>query len=226
MSLVTDTSTATPAAAAAPAAAVAPAADAGTPAAAPAADTTITSDGAPKSNTDGAPADTKPKAEGDKVEPMPKGAPEKYGDFKLPEGIAIAPEILGKFTGVAKELNLTQEQAQKLVELTSENAIAKAKAQDAALEQQKQSWIKGLKEDKEYGGDKYNETVERAKRTFKAFGNAELKTILDSSMLGDHPVILKLFATIDRKIGEDKVVDGKPPAATERSAAEVIYGKK
>ena len=57
-----------------------------------------------------------------------EAAPEKYEDFKLPEGMEVNTDLLDKATPVFKELNLTQDQAQKMVDLqttfVSEMAVA------------------------------------------------------------------------------------------------------
>jgi len=46
----------------------------------------------------------------------PEGAPEKYEAFKVPEGVTIDETAATEFGALAKELNLTQENAQKLVD--------------------------------------------------------------------------------------------------------------
>ncbi|MCV5473515.1 peptidase, partial [Escherichia coli] len=51
------------------------------------------------------------KKEGDK----PEGAPEKY-EFQAAEGVELDADALKDFEPVARELNLTNEQAQKLVD--------------------------------------------------------------------------------------------------------------
>lgn len=60
------------------------------------------------------------------------GAPEKYADYTVPEGWTLDAEVKGKADGLFKELNLSQEQAQKAVdfyrELTTEAFNAPFKA--------------------------------------------------------------------------------------------------
>lgn len=57
--------------------------------------------------TEGEEGAEKEEGEGEK-----QGAPEKYEDFKMPEGTELDAEVGAAFQGVAKELNLSQEQAQ------------------------------------------------------------------------------------------------------------------
>lgn len=67
--------------------------------------------GKPSENPPAAPnKPTPPKEE------TPPGAPEKYA-FTAPEGQELDTSALAQFEPVARELNLTQEQAQKLVDV-------------------------------------------------------------------------------------------------------------
>lgn len=62
-------------------------------------------------------ADAKPESDpADKsAEDKPQGAPERY-EFTAPEGSELDAAVTDAFAGVAKELNLTQEAAQKVVD--------------------------------------------------------------------------------------------------------------
>src|SRR5215216_3830337 len=59
--------------------------------------------------------ETKTKVDDAKAKDAPQGAPEKY-EFKLADGQALNPEVQLQFEATARELNMTQEAAQKLVE--------------------------------------------------------------------------------------------------------------
>lgn len=149
-----------------------------------------------------------------------------YTDFKLPEGYEIKPDILGKFTGVAKELKLDQDNAQKLVDIAAEHARMIIDAQAEALMRERENWVESIKTDKDFGGAKFNETIERAQRALKTFGSNELLSLLDSSGLGDNPEVIKLLAKIDKAVGEDRTVDGvSGNNRTGLTAAQLIYGK-
>ena len=58
-------------------------------------------------------------AEGTKTESeqekKPEGAPESY-DFKAPEGVSFDEGVIGAFSEVAKDLNLPQDAAQKVLD--------------------------------------------------------------------------------------------------------------
>src|SRR5687767_12536146 len=85
-----------------------------------------------------------------KEEEPKTGAPEKYEDFTLPEGIELDQAAMEGFLPVAKELNLTQEQAQKLVDLQTAYVKNAADAQAKAWDKQLTEWADAARADKEF----------------------------------------------------------------------------
>jgi len=160
------------------------------------------------------------KKEGDKKE---SSSPESYAEFTVPEGISLNQDMLGKFSALAKETNLTQESAQKLVDLAVEHTNQLAQSQQEAFMDLRENWVNEIKADKEFGGAKFKDTLEQANRALKRFGSSELIKFLNQGW-GDNPELVKAFARIDRATSEDKVEDGTPPKQTANSAAEVLYG--
>ena len=59
---------------------------------------------------EGPPKEEPPKEEPPKEEVKPK-APEEYAEFAIPEGTTLDEQTATEFKGLAKELDLTQEQA-------------------------------------------------------------------------------------------------------------------
>lgn len=153
------------------------------------------------------------------------GIPEKY-EFKFPEGMTVSEATLSKFSTTAKEMGLSQDGAQKLMDLAMENATNQIKESVAQWDETRMKWVEELKADKEFGGDKLPETITRAKRTLGAFSTPGLLEFLETSGFGDNAELIKLFARIDKKIGEDKVIEGTTANNTQLSDAELIYGKK
>ena len=85
---------------------------------------TATDEGASQTDDSAASASDDDQATGDE----PQGAPDEYADFTLPEGIEIDPDGLGNLKALAKDLNLTQEQAQKVADLGAAQAQKFAEA--------------------------------------------------------------------------------------------------
>ena len=163
-----------------------------------------------------------PKAEDKKAEE--KVEVKEYEAFKLPKDVELNKDVLNKFTDLAKGLSLSQEDAQKLIDIASENVSGVVKAQSEAWTKTRDQWVTEIKADKDFGGSKFDETVERAQRTLKAYGSEKLLSFLDSTGYGDNPDIIRMLARIDKAVSEDKTVNGSPNSSN-KSAADILYGK-
>ncbi|HDS3784423.1 TPA: peptidase [Enterobacter ludwigii] len=202
----------------------APAADAP----APAADPAKPEGDKPQPGTEGdKPQDDKP-ADGDKPadksedeEQKQEGAPEKY-EFTAGEGVELDSEALKDFEPVARDLNLTNEQAQKLVDAYPKILAGVQQRQAEAWQKQTEGWAETVKADKEIGGDKLTANLSAAQRALDQFGTPELKEYLNATGLGNHPDLVKTFVKIGKAMSEDGMVTGKESG--QRSAAEVLYG--
>lgn len=153
-------------------------------------------------------------------------APEKYEDFKFPEGITFDEGIFSKFTDLAKGLNLSQDNAQKVMDLAIENMNHVQKVQEDAWKKTRENWVKEIKTDKEFGGEKFNETLERSKRVMNKYFDKDVLTFLDNTGFGDNPALIKGLAKIDKAFSEDISVNGEPNSVVVKSHAERIYGTK
>lgn len=152
-------------------------------------------------------ADTgeKPEGEGSKAdEGKPQGAPESY-EFKAPEGSTLDDAVIGQFSEVAKELNLTQDAAQKILD---KMAPAMAARQVEQVEAIRSGWADEARVDKEFGGDKLNENLGTAKRALDQFGTPELRTLLKETGMGNHPEVIRFMYRAGKAISEDGFVPG------------------
>ncbi|MHC7404086.1 peptidase [Klebsiella pneumoniae] len=151
-----------------------------------------------------------------------EGAPEKY-EFQAGEGVELDAEALKDFEPVARELNLTNEQAQKLVDAYPKILAGVQQRQADAWQAQTEEWAATVKADKEIGGDKLTANLGVAQRALDTFGTPALKEYLNGTGLGNHPELVKAFVKVGKAMSEDGVVTGKESG--QRSAAEVLYGK-
>lgn len=157
---------------------------------------------------DDKPADgDKPADKPDDKKQEPEGAPEKY-EFTAGEGVELDTEALKDFEPVARELNLTNEQAQKLVDAYPKILAGVQQRQAEAWQAQTEQWAADVKADKEIGGDKLTANLSAAQRALEQFGDPELKEYLDSTGLGNHPALVKAFIKVGKAMSEDKVVTG------------------
>ncbi|EPA8515271.1 peptidase [Klebsiella aerogenes] len=162
------------------------------------------------------------KQEEKKDDDKPEGAPEKY-EFTAAEGVDLDTEALKDFEPVARELNLTNEQAQKLVDAYPKILAGVQQRQVEAWQAQTEEWAATVKADKEIGGDKLTANLGVAQRALDTFGTPELKEYLNGTGLGNHPELVKAFIKVGKAMSEDGMVTGKESG--QRSAAEVLYGK-
>ena len=172
---------------------------------------------------EGKPADgDKPADKPDDKEQKPEGAPEKY-EFKPAEGQELDTAALEQFEPIARELNLSNEQAQKMVDLYGTKILPMVQQQQAeAWQKTTEQWAEDVKADKEIGGDKLTANLSAAQRALDLFGSPALKEYLEGTGLGNHPELVKTFIIIGKAMSEDGMVDGSNQG--QRSAAEVLYG--
>jgi hypothetical protein len=187
----------------------------------PPADSGAAAPAAPEAKTDpDEPKGDKPDGE-DAGKDKPQGAPEKY-EFTAPEGVTLDADAVAEFEPVAKELNLTNDQAQKLVELQTKFV----QKQHEAWDRQVDTWVSEINADKEIGGQAVKQSITNAQRALAQFGTPELKAALDATKMGNHPELVRVFARIGKAMAEDTFVPGTKPSNTGKSAAEVLYGSK
>lgn len=148
-------------------------------------------------------------AEGTKTEggqeKKPEGAPESY-EFKAPDGVSFDEGVIGAFSEVAKDLNLPQDQAQKVLDKMAPVIAARQLEQ---LEAARVEWADAAKADKEFGGEKLTENLGTAKKALDAFATPELRVLLDQSGLGNHPEVIRMFYRAGKAISEDRFVSGQ-----------------
>jgi hypothetical protein len=155
-------------------------------------------DGQTQQAQDGAPADDKTEGDAGK----PQGAPEKY-EFKAPEGKIYDTETMSNFSEIAKELNLSQDAAQKLLD---KMAPTIAERQVQQVEAIRNEWAQAAQTDKEFGGDKLNENLVVAKKALDSFGTPELRALLNESGLGNNPEVIRFMFRAGKAISEETFV--------------------
>jgi len=144
------------------------------------------------------PPESKPEAK--------QGAPEKYTDFTMPEGMTLDKDMAAKAMELFKGMNLSQEDAQKLVTLQAESAKALNDAVLQGYQQQVNEWKDSSM--KLYGA-KSQEEFAVAAQAINRFGTPELRSILNETGLGNHPELVKFFVQVGHAIKEDSPADGR-----------------
>lgn len=167
---------------------------------------------------------TEESEEEEKEEPR---APEEYEDFTLPEGFEPDETMAAEFKTFAKEIDLTQEQAQKLVEY---QAKATAKVQDefrTFYEDRDKQWFEELKNDKDVGGEKFQENTARVQRAFTTIDpEGTLRKEMATFGLDKWPAMYKAMLKFTDLVGEDTMTGGdKKPAKKDQSLGDIMGWK-
>ena len=146
----------------------------------------------------------------------PEGAPEKY-EFNRKVADApdeLDPEVLTAFGEVAKELDLPQDAAQKVLDKVAPVIQAR---QAKAIEQTKVEWATQSKSDSEFGGENLSANLETAKTALNAFGTDSFKELLSESGLGNHPEVIRFMYRAGKAISEDSYVGNSQGANAQGS---------
>lgn len=134
---------------------------------------------------------------GQESEPV---VPDKY-DFKLPEGYVLNEKLVEQFTPIAKELKLTNDQANKLAQLH----IAQQQEEEATRDREHKAWIDQLHADKDLGGANFDETKKHLKAGLSAFFDDTAISLLVETKFIDFPPLIKGFVKLGKALTEESL---------------------
>ena len=130
--------------------------------------------------------------------------PESYS-FTVPEGMTLDQGVVDSFTPLAKELGLTQANAQKLADWYA----GQTKASQEAFTKQQDAWYDEVAKDKELGGEHFEANCKAANEAFVKLAKTEEIEWLKSSGLANFPPLMRLMLRAQKLMAEDKFVSGK-----------------
>lgn len=168
------------------------------------------------------PAGDKPAGDADGKKPEGDKIAIELGE--LPEGIQVDQGSLDKLTEIVNDASLDAK--------AKANAIGKLAVQReadrlAAHVKQVGDWAEAVKTDPELGGEKLQATLATAKKAID-LGPPELKDLLNSTGMGNHPAVVRWAYTVGKALSEDSFVQGgKAPGNTgtdEAAKAKRLYG--
>ncbi len=165
-------------------------------------------------------------------------------EYKYDAMEGVTPEFDADISATAKELGLSQEQAAKFRAHEAKIALDDLRAQGASKAereaaakiakeqsdtQRKQAWEKANRDDKDYGGQKYDETSERVNQLFAMAGDrgkALLAEMGDSAPdLLSHPAFRGFLAHFAYKMADGKFHEGATASSKPLTDAQIFYGK-
>jgi hypothetical protein len=162
--------------------------------------------------------------EGDAKPPV-QVAPESYTDFKTPEGWTLDPKVDSTFKELAKANNLTQEAAQKFIDLALNQRVSQQQDLANGWEAFRQTKLTEAKADPDIGGQNWGKALGQA----GAFINSlpapradALRAVLALTGAGDMAPVIYAFAQAGKAISESSYVGGGSPAP-KQSTAELMF---
>ena len=176
-----------------------------------------TDTGAADDNTDGG------DITGEETDLSSQTPPDTYADFVMPEGVELDSALLTEATPLFKELGLNQDQAQKLVDFQAKQAQASSESQVDAFNQLMNDWQEQSKNDKEFGGDKFEENVGIARSAIDKFGTPELKQLLEEHGVGNHPEVIRFMVKVGKLTAEDVPGGTNTPPSKAQDRVSLLY---
>jgi hypothetical protein len=157
------------------------------------------------------------------------GAPELY-EFEVPKGLPenhqLDEHVVDSFAEIARELNLSQDKAQKVIDKVIPTIHRRALEQQAEIHEQ---WREAVKADKTIGGQNLEENLSIAKKAVAAFGDSDLQQLLNGP-LGSNPAMLRMLFKVGKQVSQDKFIGGDVKGSTvdlgdESALAKRLYPK-
>lgn len=139
--------------------------------------------------------------------------PESY-EFTLPEGQELDQGMVEAMTPVFKEVGLSQEQAQKLVDAYAPQVQRMVEAQHESAIKSFKETVDGWKTDtqKELGAEA-KAKLALCSKAIDQFGTPKLREVLNETGVGNHVELVNFMVKVGQLIAEDKFVDTttRPP---------------
>lgn len=161
-----------------------------------------------------------------KDETKPSGAPEKYADFTVPKDLAdkgfeLDPAAVAEVLPTFKELGLSQEGAQKLMEAYAKVSMKNADAAVNSVVEMRKDWQ--TKSMTQFGADKLKPggAIHVAiSKTLDSLGpelSAQFREAMDLTGAGDHPAFIAAMKAFSERFIEGTHVGGNGPSKESQS---------
>lgn len=165
----------------------------------------------------------------------PKGAPEKYEDFKVPEGYTLDSEVAKDASALFKRLDLNQSGAQELVDFYVAKTKEAFEAPFNAYMDKRQEWRDQVNALPEIGGSKLKSSQSSIAKLIDSIGDSKVsdafREAMDLTGAGDHPAVVQALVAWAKRLTEGGAVKGNGPVTEGQrdpnrpapSAAQAIY---
>ena len=165
-----------------------------------------------------------------------EGVPEKYS-FQAPEGQKLDDKLIAEATPIFKELGLSNEAAQKLVDFYNKSTAEQASAGAKAVEDMRTAWRNDVFKTADLGNGTDGLKPEVSANIAKAFAAMDpkvataMKSAFDLTGSGDNPDVIRGMNAIGKLLSEGSLVTGggpsklgqAAPGAAPKSAASALF---
>lgn len=161
------------------------------------------------------------------------GSPEQfdYTEVQLPDGMELDKDMLGKFEPLAKEFNLSNKSANKLmnlaVELVAKNAPNAESLATQIQQAEAEAYSQLLNSDKElnaYSQEEYGNYLKVANQGVKSFATQGFMDLIKAKGLTNHPDFIKTFHAIGKQCSNDTLPNVNNPVGKSERQADILYG--
>lgn len=176
-------------------------------------------------------------SQSDEPAPLPT-----YEAFTLPEGITFDSDKLTEFTKELAEFEVknkadhaeVQAFGQKLMDRhiaeVQQTAERIQNLYTEAWEKQKSDWKEAFEKDPEIGGNRQQTSVNAAVEFIRTHGGsteqqAEFRKLMDTTGIGNHPAMIRLFAKANTAFSEGKPLPATAPTQQSQSKVAKRYGQ-
>src|ERR1700689_3411112 len=161
--------------------------------------------------------------------------PETYAAFKVPEGFKLEDAAPSDANTLFKKLGLTQDQAQKAIDLYAKYAQDSQAQSLKSLRETRDGWVAEAKQKFGNAVEPGGKIVVGMSKMLESIGDAKLasdfRQVMNLTGAGDHPAFIGVFNWLIDKFGEGTQVNGKgaspfgqtAPGGGRKSTAQEIY---
>src|SRR5215472_9454883 len=144
----------------------------------------------------------------------PQGAPEKYEDFKVPDGFELDKDVAAEFGGIAKGLNISQAGAQELVDLFVKYTTESDQRPYKAWTDVQERWRNEINNDPDIGGSKLNGVRTTIGKMFDLNPKVSdpFRAAMDYTGAGNNPDVVRFLNWMAQRLTEGGPVRGGGPS--------------
>lgn len=154
----------------------------------------------------------------------PEGAPEKYSDYKVPEGYTLDPEAAKGANEIFKKHNLSQTAAQEMIDYYFKQAVKSSDASRQSVQDMREDWLGKIRNDPEFKAEfKADGSIKEDSKVLVGVGRmldslgdkqlaSDFRAAMDITGAGNHPAFFKVMYKLSQHFAEGTPVRSQNPS--------------